>query len=131
MGEKQTQKLDKFISEINNDQTLKHKIEKINLLLTNSASLNESILNSEIVVSESSLSKLNEIKINDSTSGEQVNYDLIEMLLIDLRKFIANSVSNWNNKMTDFFKKSTKSDEVNLSIETLSELKRVLDILST
>ena len=41
LNEKQISKLDKYINEINNDQTLKHKIEKINLLLTNS-SLNQS-----------------------------------------------------------------------------------------
>jgi hypothetical protein len=109
LTEKQTQKLDKYISEINNDQTLKHKIEKINLLLTNSANLNESMLNND------SLNNLNES--NDSVSSEQIkkeskpiNYFLIEMLFIDLKKYIANSVYYWNNKMNDFFKKSTKDD---------------------
>ena len=43
LNEKQISKLDKYINEINNDQTLKHKIEKINLLLTNSNQMNGSM----------------------------------------------------------------------------------------
>jgi hypothetical protein len=113
LNEKQISKLDKYITEINNDQTLKHKIEKINLLLTNSnqingsmSILNDSLNNEQDIVNPS-------LNIDDSiNSNEKINYDLIESLLIDLRKFIAMNVFNWNTKMTEFFKKSKSEDVI-------------------
>ena len=123
MNEKQISKLDKYINEINNDQTLKHKIEKINLLLTNS-SLNQSngsisFLNDSLNNNNNNEAAINPLDIDheddDSNLNEQqqqqINYDLIETLLIDLRKFIAMNIFNWNTKMTEFFKKS-KTDDV-------------------
>ena len=115
LTEKQIQKLDKYISEINNDQTLKHKIEKINLVLTNqSAELNAlpltSLNNNESIFNTLKL-EIDEGQLNKNEHLQQVNYDLTEMLLIDLRKYIASSVVHWNTKMTEFFKKS-KTDDV-------------------
>jgi len=48
---------------------------------------------------------------NSSSSLSSVNYELIDMLLIDLRKYIASSVVVWNTKMSEFFKKP-KFEEV-------------------
>jgi hypothetical protein len=63
LNEKQISKLDKYINEINNDQTLKHKIEKINLLLTNS-SLNQS---------NGSISFLNDSLNNNNNNEAAIN----------------------------------------------------------
>ena len=54
---------------------LKHKIETINLLLTK------------------------------STSESIIDYNQIELLIIELKRFIGYSVNYWNTKMTDFLKK--------------------------
>lgn len=113
MNEKQISKLDKYINEINNDQTLKHKIEKINLLLTNSNQMNGSMsfLNDSLNHEQNLVNP--SLNIDDSiNSNEKINYDLIESLLIDLRKFIAMNVFNWNTKMTEFFKKSKSEDVI-------------------
>jgi len=115
LTEKQIQKLDKYISEINNDQTLKHKIEKINLVLTNqSTQLNTLPLassnNNESIFNTLQL-EIDEGQLHSSEHLQQVNYDLTEMLLIDLKKYLASSVVHWNTKMTEFFKKS-KTDDV-------------------
>ena len=113
MNEKQISKLDKYINEINNDQTLKHKIEKINLLLTNSNQMNGSMsfLNDSLNHEQNLVNP--SLNIDDSiNSNEKINYDLIESLLIDLRKFIAMNVFNWNTKMTELFKKSKSEDVI-------------------
>lgn len=124
--------------------TLRHKIEKINLLLTNqkstkgylnneyfSTSISESTVNNQLSASpnntlgepttvtassvSSASSSVNERQqIDDLVDEHQmitsptignVNYELIDMLLIDLKKFIANNVSVWNTRMSEFFKK--------------------------
>lgn len=46
--------------------------------------------------------------------SEPVNYELIELHLIELRKYIATSICHWNTKMTEFFKKN-KFDEQNIA----------------
>ena len=106
LHEKQIQKLDQYIGQINADLTLKTKIEKINLLLTNSSSsLSQNndltLSNGEAIISTNDLS----VK-----QKQNIDYDLIDMLLTDLRKFIANSVFYWNTKMSEFFKKSKHDD---------------------
>ena len=127
--------------------TLRHKIEKINLLLTNQKStkgylnneyfstsgglISESTINNQLSASpnntlgeattvaassvSSASSSVNERQqIDDLVDEHQtitsptignVNYELIDMLLIDLKKFIANNVSVWNTRMSEFFKK--------------------------
>jgi hypothetical protein len=116
LHEKQIQKLDQYITQINTDLSLKSKIEKINLLLTNSSSLNN---NTNSLNSLSS--NLNNNETNLSTSGliekqrQNIDYDLIDMQLIDLRKYIANNVFYWNTKMSEFFKKS-KHDDVSFNL---------------
>lgn len=105
------QKLDKYITDINNDQTLKHKIEKINLLLTNSSNLSINEVSNPIdMLNNDLIDSLNHSDIAELSEKQKVNYDLIEMLLIDLRKYISNSAFNWNTKMTEFFKKSKFED---------------------
>ena len=59
----------------------------------------------------SSLNKSAELKSFSHQNESKINYDQVEMLLIDLRKYIANTVNNWNTRMTEFFKK-TKFDDV-------------------
>ena len=126
--------------QINNDQTLRHKIETINLLLTNQLSPinNPSILSNspsmntqhnalinELILSAandeldsdnelSTSSNRNSKELRTSTNESKINYDQVEMLLIDLRKYIANTVNNWNTRMAEFFKK-TKFDDVYIS----------------
>ena len=123
--------------QINNDQTLRHKIETINLLLTNQLSPinNPSILSNspsmntqhnalinELILSAandeldsdnelSTSSNRNSKELRTCTNESKINYDQVEMLLIDLRKYIANTVNNWNTRMAEFFKK-TKFDDV-------------------
>lgn len=133
MHEKQLQKLDQYVMQINNDTTLKHKIEKINLLLTNQKPItllsakngnNNNNESDQLGVSPSSkpdtshvvglelANSANLFADDDSNLLTNVNYDLIDMLLIDLRKYIANSVAVWNSRMSELFKK-TKFDDVN------------------
>jgi hypothetical protein len=103
LNDKQSQKLDQYLQLLNNDTTLKQKIEKINLLLTN-FNLKE--------------------KENRTSS---IDYDTIDLLMIDLKKYIANSVHNWNTKMSDFYKKS-KHDETQSIVhenEPSIEIKRL------
>lgn len=94
LNEKQLQKLEQYIGQITTDQTLKGKIERINLLLTNHQ---PSLGPGDVVIGE------NEPK--------RIDYDLIDMLMIDLRKYLAGSVLQWNTRMNEFFKK-TKLDDV-------------------
>jgi hypothetical protein len=75
LHEKQNQKLDQYINQINTDTSLKHKIETINLLLTK------------------------------STTESIIDYYQIELLIIELKRFIGHSVNYWNAKMSDFLKK--------------------------
>lgn len=117
--------------QINSDTTLRHKIERINLLLTNRI-INKSNLNELLLKSNTDMTSLGEdasdampfsqldsdsIKSGGETATElvasqsKVDYFLIEMFLIDLRKYIAASVQLWNMRMSEFFKKS-KFDDV-------------------
>jgi hypothetical protein len=131
--------------QINSDTTLRQKIEKINLLLTNNSSLSTKTDNSNTVTINNvlALNSSNEnsqnvqssaFYIGDSnlqqhdstTSVDQIsstptlstqnsveaNFYKIDMLLIDLRKYIANSAVNWNTRISEFFKKSSKFDDV-------------------
>jgi len=117
--QQQQAKLDKYMSQLNADTALKHRIEKINLLLTNQA-VNESFddstdtqqLDGEGVAAESEVANGNSSRLLDTSgsNGGTVNYELVEMHLIELRKFIASSIVQWNTKMAEFFKK-TKFDE--------------------
>ena len=107
--EKQINKLDQYISTINSDTILKHKIEKINLLLTNQVHTGiEKVIPADTDLNGS----IENLVTNDLSKieSEPVNYELIELHLIELRKFIATSISHWNTKMTEFFKKN-KFDE--------------------
>ena len=52
---------------------------------------------------------------NNEPVTSKINYDAVEMLLIDLKKYIAASVLNWNTKMSEFFKKTTFDDVINMS----------------
>lgn len=58
----------------------------------------------------------NMLSLSSNHDDSNVNYDQIDMLLIDLRKYIAMSVHNWNTKMSEFFKKS-KFDDDNTTID--------------
>ncbi len=109
MGDKQINKLDQFITQINSDTTLKHKIERINLLLTNQVHLSSEADGSSL---HGHLDILGQSDLDESSSkvGGPVNYELVEMHLIDLRKFIAINTANWNTKMTEFFKKTKHAD---------------------
>ncbi len=106
LHEKQIKMLDQYIAQISSDTTLKNKIEKINLLLTNHET-KEGVHASVAAITTESTSEL------QKKQQKNINYDLIDMFLIDLRKYIAASVQNWNAKMNDFFKK-TKFDDVSL-----------------
>ena len=130
LQEKQIQKLDQYILQLNGDTTLKHKIEKINLLLTNQIQVNAHSANTnspdalvaavpfsgntndsvglELVNDENLTNTKIDLSKNESA---KINYDLIEMFLIELRKFIATSTFNWNTKMAEFFKKSKFDDD--------------------
>ena len=87
LHEKQIQKLDQYINQVIADTTLRHKIETINLLLTTKFMEN-----------------------NESFGGqnnhELVDYHQIELLIIDLKRFIGYNVNLWNSRMSDFLKKS-------------------------
>lgn len=133
--------------QINTDLTLRHKIENINLLLTNQ-SLSSPILNNMPSSINNNISaeiqEFNQDNFNDSIEKKKaqvklaasfesspssnstidacnnigknqnhanINYDKIEMLLIDLKKYIVNCVFHWNTKMSDFFKKNKYTDE--------------------
>ena len=132
MQEKQLQKLDQYIIQINTDGTLKHKIEAINILLTN-----QNVLNNNKIIKINNLTEINfpselideattdkqketpnVISLNDVSllnhkisAADQLNCDKIEILLIDLKKYIAGSAISWNTKISEFFKKS-KFDDV-------------------
>ena len=86
-------RLDQYIAQINADTTFKSKIEKVNLLLTNHET-KDSVTESDAQLKQ---------------QRRNVNYDLIDMLLIDLRKYLASNVLHWNTKMNEFFK--NKFDE--------------------
>ena len=90
LHEKQIQKLDLYTNQVNPDSILKHKIETINLLLTKS------------------LSNQTDVSNNDGLNiqNELIDYNQIDLLLIDLKRFIGYNVNYWNNKMNDFLKKS-------------------------
>jgi hypothetical protein len=130
--------------QINSDSTLRHKIEHINLLLTNQSAMNSpssptTLLKSTDLVSnenkdgehfpEDSIDSIEKTKADKRCSTElssspnsiatfspaqchhvNINYDKIEILLIDLKKYIANSVNSWNTKMSEFFKKNKYDD---------------------
>jgi hypothetical protein len=44
--------------------------------------------------------------------NEVIDYNQIELLIIDLKRYIGYNVNYWNSKMNDFLKKS-KYDDVN------------------
>ena len=91
MHERQIQKLDQFIMQINSDSTLKHKFETINVILTNQLSN----LKLEYLNLPHHVYKLINIDNSDSEHAEgnnepvtsKINYDAVEMLLIDLKKY--------------------------------------------
>ena len=148
LHENQNRILDQYIMQINSDITLRHKIEHINLLLTNQslaspnanmpASLSSFNLHTDTQdgsmddgsVFNESLDKKKEAKFTSShestsspimdqfnsplqnSSHANINYDNIEMLLIDLKKYIVSCVFHWNTKMSEFFKKTKFSDEI-------------------
>lgn len=115
-------KLDQFIAQINSDTALKYKIERINLLLTNQMhqiNASQDLGNSENDKdNKSSSSELQEnLNILDGSelasegiNKGPVNYELVEMHLIELRKFIATSTAGWNTKMAELFKKTKSAD---------------------
>ena len=143
LHENQNRTLDSYIMQINSDSTLRHKIEHINLLLTNQSAMSSpsspKILKSTNLVSnenkdgehfpEESIDSIEKPKADKRCSTElssspnsiatfsstqcqhvNINYDKIEILLIDLKKYIANSVNSWNTKMSEFFKKNKYDD---------------------
>jgi hypothetical protein len=101
LHEKQIKMLDQYITQIMTDSTLKAKSEKIHLLLT----IHESKDGLMSAAANETTSELQQ------RQQKNINYDLIDMLLIDMRKYIAFTVHSWNVKMNDFFKK-TKFDDV-------------------
>jgi hypothetical protein len=138
--------------QINSDLTLRHKIEHINLLLTNQSG-GASLPSSPNIYSkpsnfapndnkdsqddsDDSIDKVKDVKLDsselasspnliDTLNSSQnhqssINYDKIEILLIDLKKYIANSAHNWNTKMSEFFKKN-KYDDVGVISTGTSE----------
>lgn len=118
LHEKQIQKLEQYVAKINTDQsqTLKHKIETINLKLTGqkvSSNTSTIVINNMFSINLLSSSEPNKDSTISamSSSDSKINYDEIDMLLIELRKYLAHYVLNWNTKMSEFFKKS-KFDEV-------------------
>ena len=81
----------------------------------------EKILN---VSSSESLKGIGMLGFNQS-----VNYELVEMHLIELRKFIAVSTFNWNTKMSEFFKKTKfDDDEEDFIIECAQQTTPVVNI---
>lgn len=127
--------------QINSDTTLRQKIEKINLLLTNNSSSSNKNDNSNTITINNMLTLnlssensgptstfyLGDSNLQDSLTGSEkisstpilpslnsteANFYKIDMLLIDLRKYIANSAVNWNTRISEFFKKSSKFDDV-------------------
>ena len=140
LHENQNRILDSYIMQINSDLTLRHKIENINLLLTNqstpsspsgtsvnttynpnnqenneenlSDSLNDSRKDTKLGSIESTATSSNLMYTFSSNQNHNINYDKIEMLLIDLKKYIVNSINSWNTKMSEFFKKNKYNDEI-------------------
>ncbi|RNA21858.1 hypothetical protein BpHYR1_030166, partial [Brachionus plicatilis] len=87
LSEKQMQKLDQHLAQINSDTSFKSKIEKINLILTNN--LQEAV-----------------------TNVNEINYALVDLLIIELKKYLANFTIFWNNRVIELFSnKKTKSDD--------------------
>lgn len=99
------QKLDQYIAQINSDATLKHKIEAINLLLTNQ------MINEDEQASSISNSNLDQ-KLAKKGPTNQINYDEVDLLIIDIKKYIANYVNSWNNRIAEFFNKKSKHEDV-------------------
>ncbi len=128
MHEKQIQKLDYYIMQINSDTTLRQKIEKINILLTNNSSssyrndntisannmltsnvsIENNIPKSTFYLDDSNLQQNDSTKNSDQISStpilqlqtnNEANFYKIDILLIDLRKYIANSAINWNTRI--------------------------------
>lgn len=112
MIEKQINKLDQYLVQLNSDMTLKHKIEKINLLLTNQVKADRDVMNDSGDLDAPNILNVSDLSRNESGP---VNYELVEMHLIELRKFIATSTFNWNTKMSEFFKKKFEEDESNIN----------------
>ncbi len=110
----QLTKLDQYIGKLNSDTSLKNRIEKINLLLTNQEvdesfeSNSEDAVSSsvQVLISEEGKQNVNKLLDTSSSNGGAVNYELVEMHLIELRKFITTSIVHWNTKMSEFFKVS-------------------------
>lgn len=115
LHEKQMQKLEQYITQINNDTTLRHKIETINLMLTKSTvSPNSSSQQVDNDNDNDEMLNINsKIQENGAHKSETIDYNQIELLLIDLKKYIGLTVNYWNNKMSDFLKKSKYEDVSN------------------
>jgi hypothetical protein len=113
LHEKQVQKLDQYIMQINTDMTLKHRIEILNLLLTKSYDQNK--LKKQNSISSAKMPfKLNSTQSNqEALQSIELDFNQIELYIIDLKKHIAQIITSWNNKLVDFFKKP-KHDDVNL-----------------
>ena len=169
LSEKQLQKLDQYIMQINGDTTLRQKCETINLMLANQAAPappcpsssssssfqasnytinnnNKSASNSSSVANMSDLDNAPSSHLTNMISGfhlagpttirssvqpttqqqqqaqqqQELDFDKIEMLLIDLRKYIATSTIYWNTRVSNFFKKSKFFDDVRLFILFIS-----------
>lgn len=141
-------KLDQFIAQINSDTTLKYKIERINLLLTNqmhhmspdrelesnSEIENDNKLSGTDLKGDFGILEGSELASEGNNNNKgPVNYELVEMHLIELRKFIATSTAGWNAKMAEFFKKTKYADTVDdgdashnnrKSLESMPQYKR-------
>ena len=139
--------------QVNTDTTLRHKIEAINLLLANQNILSKNTttirINNMLVFnfphepadSQSSThsssnadNQVNDHGLSASSPSHpkphapQMNCDKLELLLIDLRKYIANSVIYWKTKISEFFKKS-KFDDVDIfGLLLLSHLSLVINV---
>ena len=101
LSDKQIQKLDQYLMQINNDTNIKSKIEKINLILTNN------------------LEQFANVKSSDLN---EINYALVDLLIIDIKKYMVNFTSYWNNKVIELFSnKKTKSDEEIKSTQSFNE----------
>ena len=69
------------------------------------------------VDSENGSQNINRLMDTSGSNGGAVNYELVEMHLIELRKFIATSIMQWNTKMSEFFKARIYSPNLNRNVK--------------
>jgi hypothetical protein len=110
--------------------TLKHKIEILNLLLTKSCGHKQSLEKQNSSKEQQQLLKQLSLSANtDQDKAEtlqsiELDFNQIELYIIDLKKHIAQTITSWNNKMVDFFKKTKHEDVIYFSF-TFGFLKSV------